>query len=160
LREKFDILFLVQRLLHPYKHECAAGKWTDEELSNVFDLHYHPFVKFTNGALEFIEGKFPKQCSLQILLGYRIIGRMGRLPYAEIRLGVMEPNEDFLRLDCNAEIPVMATRKIYDVLKGERVHLTVATSGFWRFKRLQLRPDLSWLLYKQEKREREVRRFF
>jgi hypothetical protein len=44
-------------------------------------------------------------------------------------------------------------REIYEVLKQEKTRLIVATSGLWKFKKLELRPELSWLLYSRRLRQ-------
>ena len=80
-------------------------------------------------------------------------------PCAEIMLSVADPSEDFAKVESNAGIPVLVAREIYEVLKREKIPLIVTTSGLWKFKKLHLRHDLSWLLYSKEEFRRRVKRW-
>ena len=151
LCEKYGIPLFVRRIF-PYTNEYVAKKWIDRELSNGSVPLHRPYVKLTDDAVEFIKAKSPKELALQISDSYRIGYRIGALPSAKIRLGVADPSENFVRLISSAGIAVVVTRTICDVLKKENISLIVTTSGFWRFKKLELRPDLSWLLYKEKMR--------
>jgi hypothetical protein len=136
-------------------HEYVAKKWIDRELSNVSVR-----AKFTKGALKFIKAESARESSVLITLRYRYFGsRRGSysLPCAEIRLGVADPSVDFVKVESNAGIPVLVAREIYEVLKQRKSPLVVTTSGFWKFKGLDLRQDLSWSLYKEEMRRKGKR---
>jgi len=154
--KKYDIRSFVRRIFFPiflpHMHEYVAKKWIDTPVH----------AKFTNGALEFIKAKCAKEFSLLIVLSYRYVrGRVGGvfLPYAEIRLGVGNPSDDIVEVESNATISVLVARQIYEVLKQEKIPLIVTTSGFWKFKKLRLRQDLSWFLHKQETRRKAKRHF-
>ena len=137
-------------------HEYVVKKWIDKELSNVSVR-----AKFTEGALEFIKGKCARESSLLITLRYRYIGGRGLYSYfspcAEIRLGVADPCEDFAKVESNAGIPVLVAREIYEAFKQQRIPLIVTTSGVWKFKRLALKQDHSWLYSKEEMRRKGTR---
>ena len=75
------------------------------------------------------------------------------LPSAKIRLGVRNPSEDLVKVHSNAGISVLVEREIYEVLKQKKRRLIVTTSGLWKFKKLELRPELSWLLYGRRVRQ-------
>ena len=144
--------WFVRRIFFPDAHEVVVKKWIDKELSNVSVR-----AKFTEGALKFIKAKCGRECSVLITLSRRYVrSRMGpcSFPCAEIRLGVADPSEDFVKVESNAGIPVLVVREIYEVFKQQRIPLVVTTSGLWRFKRLDLRGDLSWLLYSKEEMRR------
>ena len=70
-----------------------------------------------------------------------------------------DPSEDFAKVESNAGIPVLVAREIYEVFKQQKIPLIVTTSGLWKFKRLVLRQDLSWLLYSKEERRRKRKRW-
>jgi len=53
----------------------------------------------------------------------------------------------------------LVAREIYEVLKREKIPLIVTTSGLWKFKKLHLKHDLSWLLYSKEELRRRVNRW-
>jgi len=72
---------------------------------------------------------------------------------------VADPGEDFAQVPSNAGISVLVAREIYEVLKQEKIPLIVTTSGLWKFKRLYLKHDLSWLLYSKEEMGRKGRRW-
>jgi len=152
LCKKYDVPSLVRRFFFPHRHEYVAKKWIDKGLNNVSIR-----AKLTEGALEFIKTKSARESSLLISLRQQFVGsRKGPypLPFAEIRLGVADPSEDFVKVESNAGIPVLVVREIYEVFKQQRIPLVVTTSGLWRFKRLDLRGDLSWLLYSKEEMRR------
>jgi len=149
--------WFVRRIFFPHAHEVVVKKWIDKELSNVSVR-----AKFTEGALEFIKAKCGRECSVLITLSHRYVrSRMGpcSFPCAEIMLSVADPSEDFAKVESNAGIPVLVAREIYEVLKREKIPLIVTTSGLWKFKKLHLRHDLSWLLYSKEEFRRRVKRW-
>jgi hypothetical protein len=99
--------------------------------------------------------------SLLITINRQYVGsRKGpsSFPFAEIRLGVADSSEDFVRVESNAGISVLVAREIYEVLRQQRIPLVVVTSGFWKFKKLALKHDLSWALYSKEEMQRKGKR--
>jgi len=131
-------------------------KWIEKGLDNVSVR-----AMFTDGAIKFIKAKYASGPSVLITLSHRYVGsRKGpsALPLAEIRLGVADPSKDFASVESNARIPLLVARDVYEVFKHEKIPLIVTTSGFWRFKKLDLKPDLSWLMYSREELRRKARR--
>jgi hypothetical protein len=119
-------------------------------------------AKFTEEALEFIKAKCGRGSSVLITRSHRYVGtRRGPcwFPCAEIRLGVADPSEDFAKVESNAGMPVLVASELYEVFKQEKIPLIVTTSGVWKFKKLDLRQDLSWLLYSKEEMRRRVKRW-
>jgi len=157
LCKKYDVSWFVRRTFFPDTHEVVVKKWLDKEFSNVSVC-----ARFTEGALEFIKANCGRESSLLVTLGHRYFGsRKGpyTLPCAEIMLSVADPSGDFVKVEANAGIPVLVAREIYEVFKREKITLVVTTSGLWKFKKLRLRHDLSWLLYAKEEKRRRLRRW-
>ena len=156
LWKKYDIPWHVRRIFLPHMHESLVKKWLEKDSINVSER-----VKFRDGAADFIKTKYSKEVSLQIILGSRYMGGAGRgrfsLPCAEIRLGAADESEDFVKVESNVGVSVLVAREIYEVLKQERIPLIVTTSGFWKFKKLELGEDFSWLLSRKKMQE-EMRR--
>jgi hypothetical protein len=147
----------VRRIFFPHAHEYVVKKWIDKGFGNVSVR-----AEFTKGALEFIKAKGARESSLLITLSHRYVGsRKGpySLPSPEIRLGTADPSEDFAQVESNAGISVLVAREIYEVLKQQKIPLIVTTSGFWKFKKLHLKQDLSWLLYSKEEMRRKGKRW-
>ena len=157
LCKKYDVSWFVRRIFFPHAHEVVVKKWIDKALSNV-SLH----AKFTEGALEFIKAKRGRECSVLITLSHRYVrSRMGpcSFPCAKITLSVADQSEDFSKIESNAGVPVLVAREIYEVLRERKMPLIVTTSGLWKFKKLNLRHDLSWLLYSKEEMRRRAKRW-
>jgi hypothetical protein len=151
------VSWFVRRIFFPHAHEVVVKKWLDKELSNVSVR-----ARFTEGALDFIKAKCGRESSLLITLGHRYVrSRMGpcSFPCAKITLSVADQSMDFVKVESNAGIPVLVAREIYEVLKREKIPLIVTTSGLWKFKKLHLKHDLSWLLYSKEELRRRVNRW-
>lgn len=150
LCKKYDIPWHVRGIFLPHMHESVVKKWLEKESSNVAVR-----AKFTDGAVDFIKTKYSKEVSLEIILSSRYMGGAGRgrfsLPCVEIRLGATDESEDFVKVESNAGILVLVAREIYEVLKQERIPLIVTTSGFWKFKKLEVAQDFSWLLYRKRR---------
>ncbi|MFI5450027.1 MAG: hypothetical protein ACHQ03_09745 [Candidatus Bathyarchaeia archaeon] len=147
----------MRRIFFPHAHEYVVKKWIDKELGKVSVR-----VDFTEGALEFIKVKCAKESSVLITLSHRYVGsRKGpySFPCPEIRLGMADPSEDLARVESNAGISVLVAREIYEVFKQQKIRVIVTTSGLWKFKRLHLKQDLSWLLYSKEEMERKGKRW-
>ncbi|HKM77832.1 MAG TPA: hypothetical protein VJZ03_02050 [Candidatus Bathyarchaeia archaeon] len=144
-------------MLFPDAHEVVVKKWIDKEFSNVSVR-----AKFTKGALEFIQANCGRDSSVLITLSHRYVGsKRGPcwFPCAEIRLDVADPSEDLAKVESNAGMPVLVARELYEVFKQEKIPLIVTTSGLWKFKKLNLKQDLSWLLYSKEEMRRRVKRW-
>jgi hypothetical protein len=157
LCKKYGVPWFFRRIFFADAHEIVVQKWIDKELSPISVR-----ARFTKGALEFIETRCGRESSVLIILGHRYFGsRRGpyRFPCAEIRLGAADPSEDFAKVESNAGIPVLVAREIYEVFKQEKIPLIVTTSGIWKFKKLNLRHDLTWLLYSKEEMRRRVKRW-
>jgi len=157
LCKKYDARWFVRRIFFPDAHEIVVKKWLDKELRNLSVR-----AKFTEGALEFIKARSGRESSVLIALGHRIVGsRRGSywFPCVEVRLGMADPSEDFVKVESNAGIPVLVAREIYEVLKEQKIPLIVTTSGLWKFKKLNLGHDLSWFLYSKEEMRRRVKRW-
>jgi len=155
LRKKYDIPWHVRRIFFQHMHESVVKKWLEKESSNLAVR-----AKFTDRAVEFIKTKYSEEVSLRIILDHRYIGgtRGGvSLPCAEIRLGAADESDKFVKVESNVGILVLVAREIYEVLKQDRTLLIVTTSGLWKFKKLKLGQDFSWLLYCQKVRA-EMRR--
>jgi hypothetical protein len=141
----------------PHAHEYVAKRWIDQQLSQRIVR-----AKFTKGALEFIKANRVGDSVVLITLTSRYVGsRKGpyTLPCPEVRLGLENPEEDLVKVESDAGISVLVVREIYEVLKQKGISLTVATSGFWKFKRLDLAQDLSWILYSKEEMQRKGKRW-
>jgi len=148
LCEKHDIPLFLHRILLPNMHEHASKKWIEKRITRIAVR-----AKFTNAALKLIGAKCRNGCSVLIVPSYRYVrGRGGGLflSYAQARLGAADSSEDFVSVESNAEISVLVARGIYEILRQENVPLIVTTSGFWKFRKLRLRHDLSWFLWRQE----------
>ena len=147
----------VRRIFMPHAHEYVAKKWIDRQLSNVTVR-----AKLTKSAVEFIKANRVGDSVLLVTLTSRYVGsRKGpyTLPSPEVRLGVESPEEDFVKVESDAGILVLVVREIYEVLKQQGIPLIVTTSGFWKFKRLDLAQDLSWILYTKEEMRRKGKRW-
>lgn len=154
LWEKHEIRLFLHRAFANL-HQRAVRRRIERRISYVIVL-----AKFTNGALKFIDTNCARESTVLIVPRYRylrgrIVGTF--LPYAEAKLGVAHLGMDFIKVQSNAQIPVLVGREICEVLKQEKISLIVTTSGFWKFRKLKLKDDLSWLLWKQDTR-REARR--
>ena len=161
LLKKRDLVALRRRMFLPFTHEYAVKKWIDNELTHTVQQRKIS-VKFTQPAVAFIRARYPKDVSLQIILRYRFYtSRAGSFwePNVDTRLGTVDPHEDFIRVDSNSGIPVFMAKEIYEVLKQENILLTVTTSGLWKYRKLKLKPNLSWLLYTKEMREKTGRHY-
>ena len=151
LCKKYDIPWRVGRIFLPHMRESVVKKWLEKESSNVAVR-----VKFSDSAVEFIKTMYSKEISLQIILGHiNVGGSRGRvsLPCAEIRLGAADESEDLVKVESNVGVLVLVAREIYEALKQDRIPLIVTTSGFWKFKKLKLGQDFSWLLYRKKIQE-------
>jgi len=137
-------------------HENVAKKWIEKENSNVIVS-----AKFTEGAIRFIKDKCEVESSVIVTLRNRYVGsRKGpySLALAEVRLGLADPSHDFVKVESNVGITVLVTREIYELFDEEKIPLIIITSGFGRFKKLNLKQDLSWLMYsKEEMRRKRIR---
>jgi len=153
------VSWFVRRIFFPHAHEVVVKKWIDKEFSNVSVR-----AVFTEESLEFIKAKCGPECLVLITLGHRYVrSRMGpcSFPCAKITLSVADQSDqsDFAKIESNAGIPVLVAREIYEVLKERKMPLIVTTSGLWKFKKLNLRHDLSWLLYSKEGMRRRAKRW-
>ena len=157
LCKKYDASWVVRRVFFPDTHEIVVKKWIDKKLSTV------PVrAKFTEGALEFIKAKSGGESSILITLGHRYVGSRRAacwFPYAEVTLGVADQSDTYAKIESNVGIPVLVAREIYDVFQQEKIPLIVTTSGVWKFKKLNLKHDLSWPLYSKEETRRRVKRW-
>jgi len=147
----------IRQIFFPHAHESVVKKWLDKQLVNVSVR-----AEFTKGALEFIKAKRANESSVLITLSHRYVGsRKGpySLPCPEVRMDMADPSEDLAQVESNAGISVLVARDIYDVFKQQKIPMIVTTSGLWKFKKLHLKQDLSWLLYSKEEMGRKGKRW-
>ena len=147
---------LRRRISLPFTHEYVVKKWIDNELTHLTQQR-RISVKFTQSAVAFIKAKYTRDISLQIILRYRFYtSRAGSFwePYVETKLGMVDPHKEFVRVESNSGILVFMAKEIYGLLKQEDILFTVTTSGLWKYKKLKLKPNLSWLLSMKEMREK------
>jgi len=152
LSKKRQAFWNFKSILFPHTHESIVQRWIQNE-----QLNNSTRAVITDKAVEFIRARTRESFSVLIVLSYQFVGanRKGifSLPRPVVELAVADPTEDLIELQSNMDMHVLVAREIYSVLKEEKVVLVVDVSGYWKFRRLELKPDLSWLLYSRQLRQ-------